>query len=268
MLRLISSLRAQLSNWYVVAPIAWVIMRCPPRRFLSHTFLAKLRLTLKLRAGPCIHCRVDEFTAFVEVYALRDYDIADLDWDKVKTIIDVGANIGMATIWFAQRAKIAFIVAIEPAPQALSLLYSNISAANLEGRVTVLPVAIGAVRGIGWLHEARVSAQTTVLVETSTDATNLTVPVVPLGAVMNERRLASVDVLKLDCEGAEFAILLSAGAELLRRIGAIIGEYHLTGSNDIRALTAHLEIHDFTVEVYPHPRESTLGRFIARKRLA
>jgi FkbM family methyltransferase len=265
MLGLVKDLRAQIRNWYIAGPLSWLIMRCPPRRFLSKTFLARRMITLRLRTGSRVQCRVNEFIAFVDVFVLRDYDVPHLDWKSLKTIVDVGANIGMATLWFAQRAKDATILAIEPAPAALSLLRSNLAAAGLLDRVDVLPVALGSTSGTGQLHVSDSSVQTAVRFPTSPIG-DYSIPVVTLAQAIAERRIGSIDLLKLDCEGAEFAILESADGSTLARIGTIVGEYHEFANNHAEDLKICLERQGFDVELRPHPRESALGIFVARSR--
>jgi hypothetical protein len=51
------------------------------------------------------------------------------------------------------------------------------------------------------------------------------VDVVPLSLAL-ECAGGSIDLLKLDCEGAEYVILMKAPAEILEHIARIVLEYH------------------------------------------
>jgi hypothetical protein len=84
---------------------------------------------------------------------------------------------------------------------------------------------------------------------------------------MGEAHVESIDLLKLDCEGAEFAILETAGREILGRIGTIVGEYHEFANNHADDLKVCLERQGFEVKLRPHENEATLGMFLARRRL-
>ena len=240
-------------------------MRCPPRRFLSRTWLARIVITLQLPGGWVIRCRVNEFIAFVEVFVLRDYEVQGLDWRSLRSVVDVGANVGMATVWFARRAPNASILAVEPAPDALSLLRSNLDSTDLWGRVRVLQVALGPESGTGRLFASGASVEAAVMFEASASDIGQPVSVVTLAQVLSDQKLSSVDLLKLDCEGAEFSILASAEPEVLDRVHTIIGEYHQFQGNNVADLKAELESRGFDVDVIPHPRELTLGRFVARR---
>ena len=254
-------MRAVLRNWYVVVPLAWLVDRSPARHLLSRIGLARMIVRLKLRSGATLRCRINEFMVFVDVYVFCDYDVQGLYWQSVRSIVDVGANIGLATTWFAERAPRASIVAIEPGYRALSLLKANLVATKLGERVTVIPLALGDRSRMGYFHDARASGQSTV----TFDGSGESVPVTTLDEVLRSTNLARIDLLKLDCEGAEFPILKSADGALLGRIGAIVGEYHASADNDAEDLRALLESHGFQVQLKPHPREASLGRFVARK---
>ena len=63
---------------------------------------------------------------------------------SVPVIIDAGANIGMATLWFRSQYPLAGIVAIEPEPDNVRILHLNLDGrANIE----ILDAAIGAEPG-------------------------------------------------------------------------------------------------------------------------
>jgi FkbM family methyltransferase len=242
-------------------------MRSPLCGFLSTTPIARRILRLKLRNGLRIQCRVNEFIAFVETFVLEDYEVPGLDWQSVRTIVDVGANIGVATIWFAQRAPHAKIVAVEPTPMALSLLRSNVNANGLKARVGISPVALGRTSGIGYLHESESTVGTQVQSGPMPMATlGQQVMVTTLDQLTSDWDLEHIDLLKVDCEGAEYDVLLSANTAPLARIGAIVGEYHEVKNNNPQKLALHLESCGFEVQMRPHPREPTLGTFLARQR--
>lgn len=263
---LLKGLRSQIYNWWFAGPIAWLVMRCPPQRFLSTTPLARQQLTLRLKSGSTIRCRINEFIAFVEIFVLKDYDLPGYDWQLVRTIVDVGANIGIATVWFSERTKDARILAVEPSPVALPVLQANLGLNRLNDRVSVLPLALGATAGVGYLRASASSVETRL---TSTSVpyakTDPSVYVTTLEQVMSDWKLSSVDILKLDCEGAEYETLLSVDPAVLRRIGTIVGEYHQVDKYEPSDLKRRLEDCGFEVQMRPHPRDPTLGRFIARR---
>lgn len=265
-LAVLRGLRMQTINWYITGPISWLVMRCPPRRFLSNTWLARLVLTVRLKNGRTIRCRVNEFLAFVEVYVMTDYDIPGMDWTAIRSIVDCGANVGAATVWLADRAPSATIVAVEPSAAALSLLTSNIERNGLAGRVTVVPVALGATSGTGQLTPSDATVGTQVHPGAiGPIGSSRSVSVITFGELLGATGLTNVDLLKLDCEGCEYGLICASSLDTLRSVRAIVGEYHLLESWGPEMLGSALRARGFDFHCRRHPRDATLGTFYARR---
>ena len=93
-------------------------------------------------------------------YRWRTYDAKEpetLDWiDRSvragDTVFDVGANIGVYTLYAAHRQPTARVVAFEPEYANLHLLRDNLVANGLAERVTVYAVALSNRCGLSRLH--------------------------------------------------------------------------------------------------------------------
>ncbi len=102
-----------------------------------------------------------DFEIMEEIFLRREYDFAEwpshhgaiehayadiLDAGKVPVIVDCGANIGFASIWFARMFPRATIYAVEPEPRNCAMLRRNVAAypnvmpiqAGISDRVTRL----------------------------------------------------------------------------------------------------------------------------------
>ena len=79
-----------------------------------------------------------------------------LDWidglSENKVLYDVGANIGIYSIYAALRHQNLKVYAIEPSVYNLELLQRNIALNNLEDRVTIIPLALNSVDGVNKLN--------------------------------------------------------------------------------------------------------------------
>jgi FkbM family methyltransferase len=157
-------------------------------------------------------------------------------------IIDAGANIGMATLYFKKLYPDAQIVCFEPDPDNYALLKKNVETNGLAGIE---------------LHQAAVSDNEAPLVfftsQNGSPLKNSTirarvqspeqieVPAVRLSQFLRQ----DADLLKLDVEGAEgrvLADLIASGA--LARVKRLHLEYHHHidgGRNDLSATLAQLE---------------------------
>jgi FkbM family methyltransferase len=262
-IRLVLGMRSQLRNWYWAGTIGWLVMQSPLRVALAHSKIARTILLLRLRMGETIRCRINEFRAFAEIFVLGDYDIPGLDWNTVRSIVDVGANIGLATIWFARRAPTAKVLAVEPSPAALALLTANLASSGVGHRATVLRIALGAATGVGYVLETDSSVETRIRPSREIGHEQ-PVAVETLSTLLDQEHLPVIDVLKLDCEGAEYEILQSTNPDDLRRARSIVGEFHRVDGHEPQELKSRLEHCGFRVELWPHPRDATLGRFLAR----
>ena len=80
-----------------------------------------------------------------------------LDWidrylKKNDFFLDIGANVGLYSIYGALREPSARVIALEPEYSNLHLLRDNIAANNLQNRITPYAVALSAKGGLSYLH--------------------------------------------------------------------------------------------------------------------
>jgi FkbM family methyltransferase len=128
------------------------------------------------------------------------------------TFVDIGANVGLYSLFVAARAgDRARILAIEPQPGIVDRLRFNL-AANPRADVTLAPIALSDRDGVAELvldgndsggthldkHTARRGA----------DGRVVTVPSKTLMAVLADTGIAAIDALKIDVEGAEDLVLV------------------------------------------------------------
>ena len=160
--------------------------------------------------------------------------------DKIATVLDIGANIGVSAVYFADIFPNARIYAFEPMAENFALLELN--SAN-EPRIHVLNCALGAVDG-----EVEMLASDSAtnfggfsLHAAGSDASKQRkVPIRNAQAQMDALGIASVDVIKIDTEGAEWEILTALAPGLLHSAKLIMGELH--GTRDF-ALLDYLSPH-------------------------
>jgi FkbM family methyltransferase len=178
------------------------------------------------------------------IYNLR------LDTDK-PFIIDGGAHIGMATIFFKSQYPKSQILAIEPNPRSFKLLQTNVEQNDLQN-VTLMNSALGPKEGTKTLYidptDDRWDSSASFHHGGWTGGHNtkdIQVPTVSLSSLIMNRR---VDLLKLDIEGAEQKVLIEA-EQHLGNIKNIIIEFHPVGGQNLQKIVRLLRKNGFEVEV-------------------
>ncbi|WP_043879765.1 FkbM family methyltransferase [Azorhizobium caulinodans] len=128
--------------------------------------------------------------------------------------IDVGANIGLFTVKMAPTA--GRVVAVEPGSTAGSLLADNV-ALNHFSNVAIVRKALSDSVGVASLHHNPLGndPQAFSLVSDGSDAETEQVPITTLDVMVTEQRLARVDCIKIDVEGAEGQVI-AGGMDTLR----------------------------------------------------
>lgn len=173
-----------------------------------------------------------------EIFSRHIYYL-DLEFDHPPSIIDAGAHIGLATLYFKQLWPEAQILAIEPNPDTAELLRQNIARNQLQD-VAILEAALSDRHGnttlhvddswdrwysSGSLHEhAWNGAADTMPVNVAT----VTLPDLLSGG-------ETIDLLKLDIEGWEGRVL-RRGSKHLSQVRHLIMEYHPRKDNDWKAI--------------------------------
>ena len=162
-----------------------------------------------------------DLLTIVSIFENGEYDLSKAG--RAKTIIDIGAHIGVFVAW----AKLAFpeasIYAYEPSPRSHELLRLNIELNQLKG-VRIFQSAVTDREGIRNLYIHRNWNWLDSLVAETGEA--VPVNAITLQQVFDLNGIERCDVLKIDVEGSEWDILSVLPDDYWRRIGAIVLETH------------------------------------------
>jgi FkbM family methyltransferase len=196
-------------------------------RFQDREGVLELRNGLRFRIRPGSTDRA----SVSEVFILDSYEPVP----SGASVIDVGANIGAFTLCAAQRAKIVY--ALEPVSNIFEALRRNVEL-NGMSNVSLHRVAMSGENGEAQVSVAGMASS----IHFQTRGSSLErVPTVTLESFMDGQRIAQVDYLKMDCEGAEWDILLKTAPSVLSRIRHIELEFHNIGDEtDPQMLQEHL----------------------------
>jgi len=145
-----------------------------------------------------------------------------------RVVVDVGAYVGDSAIYFALKGA-KRVIAIEPHPGAFSEMLDNIRLNNLES--VIIPVNAGLASKPGKVCVENVDVSNTYNIYHRPGDCPNTVPAVTLGELINRFGIDPSDaVLKMDCEGCEFDVILN-DYEHARLFRELILEYHSKPAN-------------------------------------
>jgi FkbM family methyltransferase len=175
---------------------------------------------------PILRIPADDVFMYNQIFNKRDYGMTVKEPPSV--IVDAGANIGSASIWFASRFPDAAIIAIEPETGNFDLLCRNVKDyPNITPVQAVLwdkesQLSIIAQPGFGEAgfvmtgDGGKIPPGARVVQEIRA----LTIP-----AIMREYGLDHIDILKIDIEGSEKEVFESA-SPWIDQVETLIAELH------------------------------------------
>jgi FkbM family methyltransferase len=229
---------------FYIPRICWLWTNWP--EYLLNYVLRRRRPTqYRLRSG----LRVIDATGtlpgtLAEVFVRRRYGIVA----RFRTMVDVGANVGSFAVYAAQSSPRARLFCYEPEEQNFQRLKRNLSINGLEGRVTAYQCAVAS--SIGPRKLAVGVSQLNAFDDLRDGASHQVVACTTLQDIRREHGLDTLDLLKMNCEGAEYEILGACSHADYDGILNIRLEYHnLDGvSRNGESLRRQLEARGYRIQ--------------------
>jgi FkbM family methyltransferase len=204
-----------------------------------------------------IHMRVGQSDVAVvrQIFLQNEYELAEAIHARVAAryaeimssgrkpvIVDAGANIGAASIWFRMRYPGTAVVAVEPDPENLRVLRLNV-----EGRqeIIVVPAAIGSREGLVRIEDHGPGWSTRTKREESG------VPVITMADAFARVRDGVPFIAKIDIEGFE-SDLFAENTDWLNEVYMVAIEPHdwlLPGERTSRAFQVAMSRFEFEIFV-------------------
>jgi FkbM family methyltransferase len=246
----------------VLAELRWGVFACAGPRSLATYALDVIRLrvlrlaprlargrlrTIRLRDGTVLSYRANrgDIRAIGEIWVHEVYRLP-VSEPRPRTLVDFGANIGLASLWLARRYGCERVFAVEPDPDNARIADLNLARNGVQREVVT--AAVGPADG-----RARFARSSDSMLGMLDEAGDVEVAVVSPAAVL-ARLGGDADLLKLDIEGGEEG-LARADTAWLDRVRLIIGELHPLTS-DAQLVVRALAERGFAVlpagAVFPH----------------
>ena len=234
-----------------------------------HTSSSQTRV-LKLRRPPLriiVRSGMDVWSVketFLDQFYTRYGVPVQAGW----TVVDIGAGIGDFCLYATYGIPDVVLYAFEPYPNSCELLKRNL-ALNGVDNVYVNQKAIWSTSGDLHLNLETGEPLQFTSQEKSAEAmgaNRVVVEALSLADMFRDETLKKIHLMKMDCEGAEYEILLNTPPMILERIERIIMEVH--DINPVRTRTeliGFLETQRYRVSHYPNKVHENLGYLFATR---
>lgn len=222
--------------------------------------------SVAFRDGTVLHVRGKSTDRRIlhTIFARDEYRLNGVAPQSLGTVVDVGAHIG---IFAARVAPMSTrVISLEPAPANYALLRKNASQPRMA-HVETIPKAVAPEAGTidFFLNDADPSAHS-LLPGKEGCTTPTKVEAMTLAQVLSEHSIERCGLLKLDCEGAEYAILESVPGDLWPRIQRLHLEYHRDpDGREAPQLAGYLKERGYVCDVVPRSRHPEKGMLFASR---
>jgi FkbM family methyltransferase len=210
---------------YVTPPSIWRLrsmeLRQAAGRLRGDSHLVPIRCTAPISTRLTIRENVADYWTLKEIVVSGVYGGLLQHLEECRTIVDLGANIGVATLYFAGKVPHARIFSVEPESSNFAMLRRNARKLVRKGRCVLLQAAVWSedsslgILNPGVGHNAFVFGQ-----KSDGEVRGLS-----MMSILERSGFETVDLLKVDIEGAEVQLFRGC-LDWLPRVRALAIEFH------------------------------------------
>jgi FkbM family methyltransferase len=229
LIKILSTVKVR--SWQpVIASFAWHRLSNEPCLVV---YVGGLSAPIHLRYGT------SDFEVFSQVFLDRQYDFPING--PVNLIVDAGANIGLASVFFLDKYRDATIIALEPEFENFKMAQKNLQ--HFHGRFILLNSAI-------WSEDATLAVSNdfrdgrewsycTSPVSAHDECRAAIVPAISIETLMSRYRVDRIDLFKIDIEGAEVNVLRDGNLDFFGKTRCCAVECHDSIAEALFASLAH-----------------------------
>jgi FkbM family methyltransferase len=170
-------------------------------------------------------------TSCADLFVLREVLVEEAYKDALALLtaknirlVDIGANLGSFTIWAHRVVGVREAFCFEPEPDSFRLLNFNLSRNDCPFAKT-LECAVGGESRTIKISLKKSSPGGTSIYAGDTSSESKTVPVIAFEKWLREIE-GGFDLLKMDCEGAEWEIIRLTDPQQFARFNVVVAEVH------------------------------------------
>ena len=196
-------------NWYIIPLVYFHIYK-------NEYYILKLKNGLKIK----LRTYSTDIHAFVNIWVIQEYS-KNFDGNE-EIIIDIGGHIGLFSI-YALRSNPKKIIAFEPIKENFNLFNENIALNKIENIKCYNMAVYDSSEEIEIYFNQDFAAHSLI----KKNGSSRKIKSISLKKIFDEQKITKCDILKLDCEGAEYKIFEELPNEYFKKIEKISMEFHV-----------------------------------------
>ena len=202
----------------------WLIYPLAYYNLISNDFIifkTRTKKTIKIRKHST------DLMALTHVWLIEEYKKENFEIKSNDIVIDIGAHIGLFTIYASQFCDKGTIYSFEPVEENYKLLLENTRSNNLE-HVKIFNLAVSnSTEPIKLYINDDESGHSMF----SQSSSSLMVNSISLKKIFDDNQIERCNFLKLDCEGAEYEIIKNLPSSYFEKIDKMVIEYHMADTH-------------------------------------
>ncbi|MCE0497135.1 MAG: FkbM family methyltransferase [Methylacidiphilales bacterium] len=170
-----------------------------------------------------IRCNTSDIACLEKIFLIKEYQMPFPTNPQI--IVDAGANIGLATLYYSQEYPNAKIIAIEPERSNFNLLKKN--CADLPN-ITLVEGALWNREGTLIIQDPKAEKWKFSVTEPlpTSSSTTEEVQAMTIPGILRQIGTDRIDILKLDIEGSEYELFKNGAEDWLGAVDQIVIELH------------------------------------------
>ena len=236
----------------------WIVYPLSYYNLIKNNFIifrTKNNIIIKIRKNST------DLMALTNVWLIEEYAKPGFEINSKDTVIDVGAHIGLFTLYASQFCTEGKIYSFEPIKENYELLLENIQSNHLK-QETCFNLAVSNSNHSVKLYINEDEAGHSMFSESSQSTT---VNSISLQKFFDDKNIEHCNFLKLDCEGAEYEILKNLPMTYFKKIDKIVIEYHMADSNPELLVELKKNLSDNNFQTETNPSSPDMGFLYAKK---
>jgi len=202
-----------------------------------------------------------DLMALTNVWVLQDYFSPEMQIGNKDIVIDIGAHIGLFSLFASQFCKNGKIYCFEPVLNNYNLLKKNLEL-NRVSNIITFNKAVSKDSSRVTLYQNEDEAGYSMFLPNTNP---LEVDSITLQEIFMESKIPFCNLIKFDCEGAEYEIIDTLPEEYFNRIHKIMMEYHFVDADPQLVEKLIKKLRNNSFKIIFNQRYSNMGILYAVK---